>query len=490
MDASERKTDSLLVECGRFSQQTEPTQEPVFTMKPTRSSVHRKTHAVPTLRFDESQKLTSFAGLVLFQKLFALLDLKARLRGCYDHMTVHPIFGHATIVLLLVVHLLLGYRRLRELAYYQDDPMVLRLLGLRKLPDVATLSRALAQVDASSVDKLRTLVRRLVLDRLKKMAPARVTLDFDGSVISTGRRAEGTAVGYNRRKKGQRSYYPLLCTVAQTGQVLDVLHRPGNVHDSRGAREFIQGCIQEVSRALPGVQIEVRMDAAFYADAIVVMLAGMGVEFTISVPFERLVALKAIIEGRKRWWRIDDRWSYFSPQWKPKVWARRQRLVVVRQKVKVQDKEPLQLDLFRPYEYGYAFKAIVTNKAVGAKKVLAYHNGRGSQEGVFAELKSQAAMDYVPTRTLAGNQSYLLAAILAHNLARELHMVVEAPVRATNEKRAARWSFVQLSTLRQRLVQRGGRLLYPNGRLTLAMSANAKIERELGRYLDALDRAA
>jgi hypothetical protein len=459
-------------------------------MKPTRSSVHRKTHAVPTLRFDESQELTSFAGLVLFQKLFALLDLKSRLRGCYNHMSVHPIFGHATIVLLLVVHLLLGYRRLREMAYYQDDPMVLRLLGLRKLPDVATLSRSLAQVDISSVDKLRALVRRLVLDRLVTLNPARVTLDFDGSVISTGRRAEGTAVGYNRKKKGQRSYYPLLCTVAQTGQVLDVLHRAGNVHDSRGAEEFIRGCMEAVSRALPGVRIEVRMDAAFYADAIVVMLEEMGAEFTISVPFERLAALKAIIERRRHWRRIDDRWSCFEPQWKPKVWRRRHRLVVLRQKVKVQDKEPVQLNLFTPHEYGHVFKAIVTNKAAGAKKVLAYHNGRGSQEGVFAELKSQAAMDYVPTRTLAGNQSYLLAAILAHNLARELHMVVEAPVRVTTEKRAARWGFVQLSTLRQRLVQRGGRLLRPKGRLTLAMSANAKIERELARYLDALDRAA
>jgi hypothetical protein len=44
-------------------------------------------------------------------------------------------------------------------------------------------------------------------------------MDFDGSVISTGRVAEGTAVGFNKKKKGQRSYYPLFCTIAQTTQV-------------------------------------------------------------------------------------------------------------------------------------------------------------------------------------------------------------------------------------------------------------------------------
>ena len=39
-------------------------------------------------------------------------------------------FGHHLIVLLLIVHLLLGFRRLREVDYYRDDPLVLRLLGL------------------------------------------------------------------------------------------------------------------------------------------------------------------------------------------------------------------------------------------------------------------------------------------------------------------------------------------------------------------------
>ncbi|MGA2976751.1 MAG: hypothetical protein ABSF77_15705 [Spirochaetia bacterium] len=34
----------------------------------------------------------------------------------------------------------------------------------------------------------------------------RVTLDFGGSVISTGRYAEDTAIGYNTHKKGERSY--------------------------------------------------------------------------------------------------------------------------------------------------------------------------------------------------------------------------------------------------------------------------------------------
>jgi len=36
------------------------------------------------------------------------------------------------IVLGLIVHLMLGYRRLRDMEYYRDDLMVLRLLGLEE----------------------------------------------------------------------------------------------------------------------------------------------------------------------------------------------------------------------------------------------------------------------------------------------------------------------------------------------------------------------
>jgi len=191
------------------------------------------------LRFEESQ-LTSFLGLVLIQELFRRLDLKERLRRCFEHLVVSPIFGHATVVRSLVLHLLIGFRELCDIRYYADDPLVRRTLGRRRLPDVATLSRALAQADPKSVEHLHRLLRELVVARLAKLALPRVTLDFDGSVIGTGRVAEGTAVKFNRKKKGQRSYYPLFCTVAQTGQVLDVLHRSGNVHDSHGAQAFIR----------------------------------------------------------------------------------------------------------------------------------------------------------------------------------------------------------------------------------------------------------
>jgi len=169
-------------------------------MNHSKSATHRKFDSLPELAF-EDHRLTSFSGLIVFQVLFARLNLKSALNRCFRHLKVSPIFGHGVVVMAVVVHLLLGYRQLRDLRYCADDPLVRRVLGLTRLPDVATHSRTLAGMDHHSADQMRAMIRRMVGDRLACAGLKRVTVDFDGSVLSTGRFAEGTAVGFNRKKR-------------------------------------------------------------------------------------------------------------------------------------------------------------------------------------------------------------------------------------------------------------------------------------------------
>src|SRR5271157_2814503 len=176
---------------------------------------------------------------------------------------------------------MLGYRRLRDIDRYRDDPVVLRTLGLKRMPHVSTISRCLSRVDRGSAKNVRQLSCELVTARLETEQLARVTMDFDGSVISTGRFAEGTAVGYNKHNKGERSYYPLFCTIAQTAQVLDVFHRSGNVHDSHDSLMFMAKCIAAVRARLPQAVLESRKDSAFFNDETVELLDSEGVQFSI-----------------------------------------------------------------------------------------------------------------------------------------------------------------------------------------------------------------
>ncbi len=228
------------------------------------------------------------------------------------------------------------------------------------------------------------------------------------------------------------------------------------------------------------------MESAFFSDEIVASLNQHGVEFTISVPFERFVQLKQMIEQRQRWYRIHDELSYFETLWKPKSWPRRCRFLMIRTRAKKQQKGPVQLDLFVPYEYGYEFKVIVTNKELTTSALIDFHGGRGSQEGVFGELKTHCHMDYVPVRRRCGNETYLLASLFAFNLMRELQMRVDAPARGTTRKRPTLWAFEQVMTLRRTLLQRAGRLSLPSGRIVLTFCAGKNLKQRVLQILDAL----
>jgi len=454
-------------------------------VKSSKRSILSRVFKIPELRFDdcENQSLTSFSGLVTYQHLFQRLELKKRLELCFISQDNSPIYSHHLMVLFLIVHLSLGYRRLRDIDYYKEDPMVKRTLGLNQLPDPSTTSRFLKQVDDDSTDRLRELSKEIVLQRLEQLKLSRITLDFDGSVLSTSRHAQGTAVGFNKKKKGHRSYYPLFCTVAQTGQFLDIFHRPGNVHDSNGAIDFAGVMVDNIREILPQAKLEARMDSAFFSEEQLDEWNDHSVEFTASVPFARFPALKKIIESRKWWKRMDNDLSYFEQSWRPDTWNSDFRFIFIRRKRKQQQKGPLQLDLFAPLSYEFEYKVIVTNKKIGAKAILKFHNGRGSQEAIFAEAKSNTQLEYIPVKKLNGNKVYCLSAMLAHNLHREMQMHTYVQEYGTTAKRRPLWAFQSLATFRKNILQRAGRLIRPKGKLTLVLGANKLVQNEIAEIL-------
>ena len=442
--------------------------------------------SIPELKF-QKQELSSFSGLVVFQKLFSDLNLSKRLSGCLPRSCETK--QHASVSLLfrlLIINALIGMRKLRDVDLYREDPMVKRALGVRVLPSVPTISRLLTCCDSQSVSKLRIQSSELVLERLAGEKLSTLTLDFDGSVISTSRKAEGVASGFNK-KKGMRSYYPLFCTIAQSGQILDLLHRSGNVHDSRGSIGFVKQCVQKVRNVLPGVRLEIRMDSAFFSDAMVRCLNELKVLFAISVPFERFCELKGFIEKRRRWSSMGSAQnsSAFEKRWKPKSWKLKSRFLFVRTENPRQTKGALQLDLFEPLDYGYDYKCVITNKKCSVKKVVRFLEGRGQQENVFAELKSQGALAYVPCRRQAANQCYMLCAIMAHNLSRELQMRTWDRMRGTTEIRSPLWIFEKIQTLRNAFICKAGRFTQPAGKPTLTLNANPMVEQYMKNYLAA-----
>ena len=52
------------------------------------------------------------------------------------------------------------------------------------------------------------------------------------------------------------------------------------------------------------------------------------------------------------------------------------------------------------------------------------------------------------------------------------------------------WTFEKLGTVRHRIIQRAVRLIRPQGELTLTMSANPDVRKDLLHFLDVLQKAA
>jgi len=110
-----------------------PIETETTEVKHSKADVRGKARSALDVRF-EAQNLTSYSGLILFQHFFSAIGTKERLWGCFRHLEDSPIYGHHLIMMLLIVHLIIGHRRLRDVNYYRDDEMVKRILGLKQLP--------------------------------------------------------------------------------------------------------------------------------------------------------------------------------------------------------------------------------------------------------------------------------------------------------------------------------------------------------------------
>ena len=70
-------------------------------------------------------------------------------------------------------------------------------------------------------------------------------------------------------------------------------------------------------------------------------------------------------------------------------------------------------------------------------KSVALSNSRGAQEGIFAELKSQTQMDFMFRPEDKRESGVCTAAMLVHNLNREMQMLTNEQQCATTERRTA-----------------------------------------------------
>lgn len=459
-------------------------QERPHLVRLSRADLKQRINGDLMLRY-EASGLTSFAGLELIGRFFRQLDLRGLLRGVRDKLPGSD-FGTVPMVLLLLAMLISGGRRVRHVAYLEGDPLVKRVAGLSRVPTLHTVGRWLRGFDTRGVAALLGVNEQLVAQVIERSGLRRLTLDVDGSVVSTGLQVEGAKRGFNLHRRKVPSYYPITAYEANTGQVLRVRNRAGNVHDGKASVEFLEELFAQLEATLERRHVlEMRMDGAFFREDVIDLLEAEGVEYAIKVPFYAWLGLKERIAKRRRWNRVDDSVECFE-QWLPvPAWSCSMRVVIYRKKVAHRTRKNFQLDLFDPDDGHYEYSAIVTNKAVTGRTLWFFMCGRGTHEKVYGELKNGFAFDSIPTQRYEANSAWQVLSVLAFNLVRGLQAITTER-RRTNRKRRAIRVFESIHTLRYRLINRAGLLVQPNGRATLDVGNNSTVRERFEAWEQAL----
>jgi len=433
------------------------------------------------------QDLTSYGGLELLRRYFRLLDLHRRLRRAFSAYGLGGDYGCGRLVLLVVALFVVGARRLEHLRYLAHDPLVARLCGLARIPSDRTVVTWLKQFTQEALQAVITLNSELLYEEIERLGLSRLTIDVDGTVIRTGGKVAWAFRGFNPHHRKDPSYYPVLAHLAQTGQILRLRNRPGNVHDSRGAERFLRELIRELrARFGRGLPLEFRMDAAFFQREILELLAREGSEYAIKVGFWKWVGLKALVATRQRWHRVNAQVSYFETQLALQPWDLTLRVVIYRKHVHHKSRKNFQLDLFSPDDGHFEYSAVTTNKALSAPALWDFIAGRGAQEKTLAELKGEFALDVIPTNHYGANSAWQQLSVLAHNLMRSFQLQTLATPKPRSRKRTYAYTLRSMRTLRFLLIARAGRLARIGGRQVLRLTWNPATQALYDRVAHAL----
>jgi hypothetical protein len=431
------------------------------------------------------QRLTSYGGLELVRRYVRNLAIVARLRTALA--AIPSDYGSARLALLVMALFYVGARRLEHLQYLVGDPLVARFCGLARLPSSRTVSNWLKQFTQATLAPLVQLNHDLVVETLGAWRLPRLTIDVDGTVVCTGAQVQWAFRGFNPHHRKHLSYYPLLAHIAQTGHILRLKNRPGNVHDSKQAVAFVRELIDSVraglGRALP---LEFRMDAAFFQRDILRLLAARGCRYAIKVGYWSWLPLKQLAAERRDWTPLAPGVTGFEHRLTIPQWRLDLRVMIYRKHVRHESRKNFQLDLFTPDDGHFEYYAVATNMPLGLPALFAFVCGRGAQEKTLAELKGEFALDVVPTNHYGANSAWQQLSVLAHNLIRSFQLDTGAEPKRRSRKRTYAFLFRSMRTLRFLVIARAGRIARIDGRTRLRLAKNPSVQHLYERLQHAL----
>ena len=327
-----------------------------------------------------------------------------------------------------------GSFHLDEVRHIQDDEALRTVLDLKKLPRATTLGDWLRRMGnqphiQDAWVKVNKALLQSALHRCKK-----VTLDIDATeIIAHKADAKWT---YNKNK----GFMPMVGHIAETGQVVAVDFRHGNVPPAQDNLAFIQQCQQSLPE---GCALNaLRIDAAGYQTKIIEYCDTQGIEYAIRA--KTSAAMRAQIEAAS----ASDWQPLLDKQGKPIsgqdtyrtsfcIGDYEEAFTLVIQRTALKGQASLDLDSQESSEAinqgGYVHRAIATNRdelsdseiihwykvnwCVALREgALGYNQRAEDSENRIKELKLDFGGDTLPCPDFNANALYFLISALSYNL--------------------------------------------------------------------------
>jgi hypothetical protein len=162
------------------------------------------------------KNLTGNAGVTLVGRFAEKLNLPKNLDENISIVRGESAeYQPAEVIMMLAIAVLAGAKHISHLAIIRTDEAVRSVFRWVKFPDDTTVSRIMklfTHRHCQELSEVETEARKKVWS---KKWFGRATLDMDSSVKGVFGNQEGATKGFNPKNKGQKSYHPLFCFIAQ-----------------------------------------------------------------------------------------------------------------------------------------------------------------------------------------------------------------------------------------------------------------------------------
>jgi len=445
----------------------------------------------------ERSLATNYGGIGLMHRLVREIGLAEEIDRRLHVLKVHLPYHESDHVLNLAYNVLCDGARLEDLERRRQDEAYLNGLDAERIPDPTTAGdfcRRFQQQDLQDLQAAFDATRCQVWARQSAEFFQQATIDVDGTLVGTsGECKQGMSLSYN----GTWGYHPLVITLANTGEVLRLVNRPGNRPSHEGAAEQIDQSIA-LCEAAGFQRILARGDTDFsqtthldrwHERGNVQFIFGLDLSATHhriadDLPksawkkLQRAPRYEVRTQRRKRRirfkQRVVDQQGYkdirlcyedvAETSYRPLACKRPYRLIILRKSLEVRERD--QLEFFPDYRY---FLYLTNDWTSTPQQIVFSANDRCQQENVLAQLHGLRAL-HAPVDNLLSNWAYMLMTALAWNLKAWLALWTMPPEGRRHEKRRAqneqllkmefRTFVASVIRIPSQIIRSGGKLIY------------------------------